>query len=123
MATRIFSMACIAMLIVILVGCGGGSQSADNTNGYGAVAGTFMWDAPSSNTDGSPDTDLAGYKIYYGTVSGIYTAFINVGNSTSIPVATLSSAVAVQGLYFIAVTAYDTAGNESGYSNEVSKNL
>lgn len=122
------------MLVVALAGCGGGSQSAlpggsssnngtGSTNGGGNAAGILMWDAPSSNTDGSPATDIAGYKIYYGSASGNYTASIDVGNTTSIPIATLSSSVPVRGLYYIAVTAYDTAGNESVYSNEISKSL
>jgi uncharacterized protein YfaP (DUF2135 family) len=112
----------LVVLVVVLAGCGGGGgQSAlpGSTNG----AGMLVWDAPSSNTDGSPATDLAGYKIYYGTVSGNYTASIDVGNSTSIPLTTLSSSVPVSGLYYIAVTVYDTAGNESAYSNEISKSL
>jgi uncharacterized protein YfaP (DUF2135 family) len=82
-----------------------------------------MWDAPPSNTDGSPATDLAGYKIYYGTVSGKYTGCIDVGNATSIPVTTLSSSVPVPGLYYIALIAYDSAGNESVYSNEITISL
>jgi hypothetical protein len=114
------------MLTVILAGCGGGGSSLDSgtgtTNGGGNVSGTLIWDAPTSNTDGSPATDVAGYKIYYGTVSGTYTASIDVGNTTSISLTTLAASVPA-GLYYIAVTAYDTGGNESVYSNEISKNL
>jgi len=110
----------IAVLLVILAGCGGGSQAAVSG---GNSAGVLMWDAPLSNTDGSPVTDLAGYKIYYGTVSGSYTGSIDVGNKTSISLTTFSSSVPSRGLYYIAVTAYDTAGNESVYSNEISQSL
>jgi hypothetical protein len=124
---RIFSLTFIAIFIVVLAGCGGGGSSSDHgtgaANGGGNVSGTLIWDAPSSNTDGSPATDVAGYKIYYGTTSGTYTASIDVGNATSIPLATLAAAVPAAGIYYIAVTAYDTAGNESVYSNEISKNL
>lgn len=127
MSKRISSLTFIAILIMILAGCGGGGSSSNNgtgsSNGGGNVAGRLTWDAPTSNTDGSPATDVAGYKIYYGTVSGTYTASIDVGNSTSIQMATLSASVPVPGLYYIAVTAYDTAGNESVYSNEISQNL
>ena len=62
------------------------------------------------------EADLAGYKVYYGTASRSYGAPIDVGNTTSHTVTGLSSTT-----YFFAVTAYDTSGNESGYSVEVSK--
>ena len=39
---------------------------------------TLAWDPPTTNADGSPLTDLAGYKIYYVTTSGNYTNSITV---------------------------------------------
>src|SRR4030042_1896878 len=45
-----------------------------------AVDFTLSWDAPTTNADGTPLTDLAGYKVYYGTASGTYGTPINVGN-------------------------------------------
>ena len=44
---------------------------------------TLSWVAPSTNEDGTPLTDLAGYKIYYGTASGNYTQNIDAGNVTT----------------------------------------
>jgi len=135
MSKRISSLMFIAILVLVLAGCGGGDQSAlpngglssnngtDSTGGNGNVAGILMWDAPSPNNDGSLATNLAGYKIYYGTVPNKYTASIDVGDATSIPVTTLSSSVPVPGLYYITVTAYDTVGNESGCSNEITISL
>ncbi len=120
MYTRIVSFTFITILIVSLAGCGGGGQSALPSDN---VAKTLMWAAPTTNTDGSLITNLTGYKIYYGTVSGRYTASIDVGNVTSLSVTTLSSSVPLPGSYYIAVTAYDTAGNESVYSNEISLSL
>ena len=29
---------------------------------------TLSWDPPTTNADGTPLTDLAGYKVYYGTI-------------------------------------------------------
>jgi uncharacterized protein YfaP (DUF2135 family) len=116
MYKRMVALTIITILIMSLAGCGGGGQSA-------LPAKTLMWAAPTTNTDGSPIIDLAGYKIYYGTVSGRYTASIDVGNVTSFSVTALSSSVPLPGSYYIAVTAYDTAGNESVYSNEISLNL
>ena len=76
-----------------------------------AVGGTITlaWD-PNS------EPDLQGYKIYYGTSSRNYTVTLDVGNVTSYTVRDLDESKT----YFFAVTAYDTAGNESDYSQEVS---
>lgn len=80
---------------------------------------TLSWNPPTTNVDGTVLTDLAGYKIRYGTASGNYSQTIDVGNVTTYTVPSL-----VDGsTYYFAVTAYDTSGNESGYSNEVSKTL
>jgi len=62
------------------------------------------------------EPDLAGYKIYYGPSSGNYSFSINVGKVTQYTIAQLTDGVP----YYFAITAYDTAGNESEYSPEVS---
>jgi hypothetical protein len=62
------------------------------------------------------EPDLAGYKVRYGTASGSYGTIINIGDQTTYTVTGLGF-----GTYYFAVTAYDTSGNESGFSNEVSK--
>ncbi|TAK02130.1 MAG: fibronectin type III domain-containing protein [Candidatus Manganitrophaceae bacterium] len=59
---------------------------------------------------------MAGYKVYYGTVSRHYGAPITVGNQTAYTVTGLGL-----GTYYFALTAYDAAGNESAFSNEISK--
>ncbi len=69
---------------------------------------TLGWDA---NTE----SDLAGYKVYTGTVSGTYTSNIDVGNVVEYTTPDLI----VGTTYYWALTAYDTSGNESGYSSEV----
>ena len=69
---------------------------------------TLQWDA---NTE----PDLKGYKIYYGTSSRNYTHSVDVGNVTTYQLTDLTE----DQTYYIAVTAYDTDDNESGYSNEV----
>jgi hypothetical protein len=72
--------------------------------------------APTTNADGTPLTDLGGYKVYYGLSSGNYTNSLDVGNVTTYKIYNLTP-----GTYYFAVTAYDTSGNESDYSNEVSR--
>jgi hypothetical protein len=71
---------------------------------------TLAWDA---NTE----TDLAGYKIYWSTTvaGGPYPNKVDVGKVTQYIVKNLPD-----GTYWFVATAYDTAGNESAYSNEVS---
>ncbi|MGB7623311.1 MAG: fibronectin type III domain-containing protein [Terriglobia bacterium] len=72
---------------------------------------TLTWD---------PNIDVvAGYKLYFGTASRVYGPPIDVGNQTSYTVVGLDYGVK----YYFAVTAYDFDGNESGYSNEVSKTI
>jgi cytochrome c oxidase assembly protein Cox11 len=76
--------------------------------GFGAQL-TMAWDP-------NPEPDLAGYMVYYGTASRSYGSSIDVGKVTSF---TLTNLAAGQ-RYYIALTAYDTSDNESGFSNEVS---
>lgn len=73
---------------------------------YAATA-TLAWDA---NTE----TDLAGYRAHYGISPGNYTNHVEAGAQTQI-VLTLAGGQT----YYFAATAYDTSGNESGFSNEV----
>jgi Fibronectin type III domain/FG-GAP-like repeat len=66
--------------------------------------------------DRSGASDIAGYRLYYGTASKSYSQIRNLGNTTS---ATVSNLLPGQRYYF-AVTDYNTAGVESTYSNEAS---
>lgn len=70
---------------------------------------TLAWNA---NTD----SDLQAYKVYSGTASRTYSCNTNVGKSTTCTISDLTAGRT----YYFSVTALDTAGNESGYSNEVS---
>ena len=76
---------------------------------------TLAWDA---NTE----PDLAGYKVYWGRSSGHYD---NTPVPTVAPSAnpTFITPALPNGTWYFAVTAYNTAGLESGYSNEVSKTI
>jgi len=68
------------------------------------------------------ESDLAGYKIYLGTASGLYnfpgSAFV-AGKVTSYTIFNLPKGQT----YFFAMSAYDNAGNESQLSAEISKSL
>jgi len=69
--------------------------------------------------DPNSETDIAGYRAYYGTASRNYTVKVDVGNVITCEIPGL----AVGTVYYFAVTAYNTSGLESDYSNEVSVNL
>jgi hypothetical protein len=81
---------------------------------------TLCWDPPTTNTDGTPLTDLVGYKAYSSQVSGTYTDAQgkDVGDVTCV---NFEQTFGMQsGLYYYVITAYNTANIESQFSNEVS---
>lgn len=60
-------------------------------------------------------TNVAGYKIYYGTASHNYTATnIVAGPATNTTLSGLAAGVT----YYFAATTFDSAGNESAFSTE-----
>lgn len=81
---------------------------------------TVSWQAPTQNTDGSTITDLAGYRIVYGTSAGALTQIIEVTNPsvTSYVVDQLAAAT-----WYFAVKAYKSDGTESALSNVASKTI
>ena len=81
---------------------------------------TLSWGAPTTRTDGSPLTDLTGYKIFYGRMSGIYDYQVDINNP-----GVLSYVVEnlVSGNWYFALTAYDSQGIESDRSNEVLRQI
>lgn len=66
-------------------------------------------------TNPNTETDLAGYKVYYGIATENYETHIDFGNQLTYTVTGLADGA----VYYLALTAYDLTGNESGYSNEV----
>jgi hypothetical protein len=78
---------------------------------------TLSWQAPTENADGSALVDLKGYKVHYGAASKTYSDTIQVANPglTTYVVQNLGA-----GKYYFAVTAYNSAGQESSLSPEVS---
>jgi len=82
----------------------------------GASSVSLTWQAPTENSDGSPLTDLKGYKIHYGAKSQNYTGAISVDNPT-LTTYLVSSLPA--GKYYFAVTAFNSKGLESSPSDEI----
>jgi hypothetical protein len=125
---------------LLLVGCGGGegttvnptsstanevgsttgSTSGTTTTPVTAGSATVSWVAPMLNTDGSTLTDLAGFRIYFGTNSASLAYMVNVTNAqaTSYVVSGLTS-----GTWYFAVTSYSSDGSESSRSAVASKTI
>ena len=82
--------------------------SAHSASGGGQSV-SLLWEP-------SPSSTVAGYKVYYGTASGVYTSKRNVGNVTSVTFSNLAAGMT----YYFAVSVFDPSGLESGLSNEVS---
>jgi fibronectin type 3 domain-containing protein len=88
------------------------------------LAATLTVSAPTTSSamltwDPNTDSDLAGYKIYRATASGAYGAAVG-----TVPAGTVTyqaTGLSANTTYFFVITAYDDAGNESSFSNEVSR--
>ena len=109
----------VIVVTFFLIGCGGGVSTTDvqpGSNPPATGAATLTWAAPSTNVDGTPLTSLSGYKVYYGSTPGVYTS-IDVGYTSSYQVVGLTKGQ----MYYFAVTAYDTNGNESDFSSIATK--
>jgi len=137
-ANILLFFALTSILFSAIFGCGGGVSKTDvqptdaqptnvqptNVQPPSIPSGTetlgtanLSWDAPTSYVDGTPLTP-AGYKVYYGVISGHYASvYTIVGNVNSYQVTNLLPG---QTYYFV-VTSYDNSGNESAYSNEINK--
>src|SRR5580765_6224678 len=94
--TRACSFVCLSLLMLL-------SSAAQ----LRAASVTASWNP-------NPETNIAGYKLSYGTSSGSYTTTIDVGNVTTFVVPVLPGQT-----YFFVVQAYDTSGLLSPNSGEV----
>src|SRR5690606_12603535 len=81
---------------------------------------TLTWRAPVTNEDGSSLTDLAGYRIYYGSRSGQYGGSVAVNDPAALSHRLESLA---PGTYYVVVKAVNSAGAQSIASPEASKTI
>ncbi len=113
------SVVIIAVAGAVFGGCSGGgggdSVAPPAAQAPAATASlTFQWDPVAAS-------DLAGYKIYRSTTAGTYGSPIATlsASTTTFQMTDLTKGVT----YFFAVSAYDTNGNESPFSNEQSRTI
>jgi hypothetical protein len=85
-----------------------GATTLSNSPSFISGVITLAWDR-------SPDTNVTGYGIYYGGISGIYTGSYSLGNVDWATLGGLKSGTN----YFFAATARASSG-ESAFSNEAS---
>jgi len=73
---KLANIFCMPILLLAVANCGGGGGGGSTTTVITTptVTGTVTWDSPTTNMDGSCLlTDLAGYKLYYGTTTRVGT--------------------------------------------------
>ena len=88
------------------------SQAASST--------ILTWAAPALNSDGSPLTDLAAFKVYWGATQGTYSQSTKIASATA---RTYTVNGLTTGKWYFVVTALNSTGDESPYSNVWSKTV
>jgi hypothetical protein len=79
----------------------------------------LSWIAPTEYTDGTALSDLAGYRVHMGTAPRAYDTVFEISDPAQLDY--VVDALERGRTYYFAVTAVNTAGDESGFSNEGSK--
>ena len=91
---------------------------SDSASATGTGTATLSWTAPTQNTDDSALTDLAGFRVYYGSSAGQLNDVVQLPDPTT---TTYTVRNLPSGTSYFAVTAYNSAGVESAHSNTGSK--
>lgn len=130
---RAVASALLASALLGLAGCGGGgsggssggSSGSGSSGSSGSSGGTtgsaaLSWAAPTTNSDGSALTDLAGFHVYYGTNADLLNQDLAVSNAnaTSTTVGSLAA-----GTWYFAVAAVNSGGVIGDLSNVASKTI
>lgn len=80
----------------------------------------LSWVAPTENTDGTPVSELAGYRIYYGTNPSELTESITIAGATATTYVVDGLAA---GTYYFSVMAYTSTGLNSGLSSVADESI
>lgn len=110
----------LMLAVMALVAC-----AADTTELalLDSVFSNESWLIQTQREDGSTfsQSDIGGYRVYFGRVSGFYTDEIDISD-VQVPFRinlTAAKLVLAPGDYFVVVTVYDRQGRESTFSPEV----
>jgi hypothetical protein len=82
---------------------------------------TLTWSKPTTNADGTPLTDLAGYKVFYGNASRQYSYNLSVSGASV--TSTVLEGLASGTTWYFSVKSVTSGGVESDYSGEVTRAL
>ena len=109
----------VLAVVLPLIACSGGDGGLDadlDTPATNALG--LTWAAPSERENGSvlSLSEIASFRIYYGTEAGYYEKQIDIDDSSAVQ-GDVPSIPA--GTYYVVVTTIDTDGRESMYSSEV----
>ena len=128
---RAGSLLILGGLAVLLGACGSDSTTPSNGNtnpppaageppATGSFSVTLSWQAPTERADGTPLTDLAGFRIYYGSDREDLDAVIELDNPglSRYVVENLAA-----GTWYFSMTAYDDANLQSSPSAVVEARL
>lgn len=96
------------------------SISVNSTTSTTSGTANLTWTAPTTNTDGTPITNLAGYYVYYGTSASSLSQKVQVAGAA---LTTCSIGQLASGTWYFAVSAYLSDGTQSALSNVVSTTL
>lgn len=115
---------------VVLAACGGGGGTSSSPSAMpqsasgpgssdpgGSGQATLSWTVPDENTDGTALTNLAGFRIYYGTSTDAMNAVVDI---PSVGITTYVLDNLAVGTYYFSIRAYNSDGTESALSNIVS---
>ena len=80
----------------------------------------MSWVAPTERTDGSPLTDLAGFRVYYGVDARNRVAVAEVRDPA---LSSARIAGLLPGTWYFAVSAVDSQGVESELAGPVTKTI
>jgi hypothetical protein len=118
----------VPLAACLLVACG--DQSGDGSTastppapppaGGGTGSATLSWYPPTSNTDGSPLLNLAAYRVYWGTSARTFPNAVTLNNPG---LATYVVDGLAPATWYFTITAVNSAGVESSFSNVVSKTI
>jgi len=94
-----------------------GSSTNNETSTHTDIK--LSWVAPTQREDntGISLSEIAGFKVYYGTVQGLYPGSVIINDGSAVGYTFTS--LAMDNTYYFVITTLDTEGRESQHSPEV----
>lgn len=121
---RLVSILVTLSISLLMIACSSeedlNASAANNATGISSQVTeiNLLWTAPAERENNTPLSlsEVAGYRLYYGTIQGDYQNEIHIDDSSA---ETYSLTGLSHGIYYLVITAYDIDGRESRYSPEI----